>query len=617
MKHLTTDKGMEVKLKRACLGTSGVLSFSAMAAPSQDGRGSMQLSRLNGRQQSVMRRMVAITVGAASVLAALYALPVSADSRSAVQGSPLDALPKPEAPPSAPMTVNIQPQAPDPALQKLLNSHLVPSHFQIAGVKALPFEQVAAQFAPLAKHDTTVAELLAAANKVTQMYREHGYPLSFAFIPAQSFENNVVAVTVVEGYVKTVKVEGNAGSGDQRLKAIAEQLQQDRPLSRATFERVAGILSLQPGVQIVANVLPPTTVDGGADMVLTVKRKPITVGIGADYRQPGIRGLLTASANGLTPLGEQVTVSTLQPGGPLHEKYYAINYAQPIGSNGMLARLNWSDYRSEPQSQSLESLQFQPRYQTKTVRVGAAVSYPVILDNTHNLIVTGGLYAAENGQTFNRSVPTTPMSVQLSSQVRVLSAEVAWTTARQSADKLQQTRQISAGLYKGINGLGASRENSNVALGFTKATVQLSQSNQLPGGFGVAFAASAQHSSNILPASEQIGFGGSLFGLAYPAGEVAGDKGWGVKAEINRLFAVDTSYLRTVQPYFLVDHSRVYSRGAPLTHDTLGSIALGTRFSDTHYYTLDLSLAQPVADKPLNAKSRSPRVNATYSYQMD
>ena len=94
-----------------------------------------------------------------------------------------DTLPKSEAPAGPAVTINIQTRAVDPALQKLLTSHLTPSSFKIAGLQALPFDQVAALFAPLANRDTTVAELLQAANKVTQMYKEQerGYPLSFAF----------------------------------------------------------------------------------------------------------------------------------------------------------------------------------------------------------------------------------------------------------------------------------------------------------------------------------------------------------------------------------------------------------------------------------------------------
>lgn len=553
----------------------------------------------------------------AILLAALVPMAASADGRSQVQGNPLDALPKLDVMPSAPVKINIEQQAADPALLKLLSSHLVPSRFQIAGVKALPFDQVAAQFAMLANRDTTVAELLAAAEKVTQMYRERGYPLSFAFIPAQSFDQNIVQVTIVEGYVKTVKVEGNPGPGAARLAAIAKQLEKDRPLRQATFERVAGILSLQPGMQIVANVAPPTMTDGGADMVLSVQRKPVTVGVGIDYRQPGLRGLFTASANGLTPLGEQVSVSTLQPGGPLHEKFNAINYVLPLGSDGMLARLNWSDYRSEPQSPLLTSLQFEPRYKTKAMRVGGAVSYPLILDNTHNLTVSGGLYASENEQTYTRSVRTTPMQVSLRSQVRVFSGELTWSAVAQGANQLQQVRQAGVGLYKGVDGLGASRENSNVDLDFTRATLQLSQSNQLSPEVGVAFAASVQHSGNVLPTSEKIGFGGRLFGLGYPAGDVAGDKGWGISAEINRQFRVNAAYLKTVQPYILVDHARAYSNETALLHDTLGSVALGARISDGKYYTLDLSLAKPVADRPANSASRPLRLNLMYSYQLN
>ncbi|MEO6920001.1 MAG: POTRA domain-containing protein [Collimonas sp.] len=563
------------------------------------------------------RRAGLILASSAYWLMTLTAAPALADSRSPLQGNPTDALPKTEAPASPTVTINVQTQPVDPAMQKLLASHLTPSSFKIAGGKALPFEEVAALFAPMANRDTTVAELLAAANKVTQMYQDRGYPLSFAFVPAQSFENNVVLITLVEGYVQNVKVEGNPGGSEERLKRIAEQLQQDRPLRRATFERVAGILSLQPGVKIVANVAPPTTTDGAADMVLTVKRNPITAGIGADNLQSGIRGLLTASSNGLTPLGEQVTVSTLQPSGDQHEKFYALNYVQPIGSDGLLGRLNLSDYRAEPQNAALAPLNYLTQYQTKTTHVGGSLSYPVILDNTHSLTVTGGAYGAENSQIFTAAIPTTPMTVEISSQVRVLSAEAAWVDVKTSPEKLQQTRQLSVGVYKAISSLGTKSPTNNVDLGFTRVTLQASQSNQLPGGFGVAVAASTQYSSNILPTSEQIGFGGRLFGLAYPSGEVAGDKGWGISAEVNRLFPMSYTYLKSVQPYFLVDHSRVYSNAGPLMHDTLGSVALGVRFTDGHYYSLDLSVAKPVADLPVNSSSRSPRVNAIYSYQMD
>lgn len=59
----------------------------------------------------------------------------------------------------------------------------------------------------------------------------------------------------------------------------------------------------------------------------------------------------------------------------------------------------------------------------------------------------------------------------------------------------------------------------------------------------------------------------------------------------------------------------MYSNAAALVHDQLGAIALGARFSDRKYYTLDLALARPVGDRPTNANARSLRFNAAYPYQ--
>ena len=39
--------------------------------------------------------------------------------------------------------------------------------------------------------------------------------------------------------------------------------------------------------------------------------------------------------------------------------------------------------------------------------------------------------------------------------------------------------------------------------------------------------------------------------------------------------------------------------------------------SDVRYYSLDLSVAKPIGDAPVESASRSPRINATFSYQLN
>jgi hemolysin activation/secretion protein len=536
----------------------------------------------------------------------------AADVRSPGAGNPLDSLPKVEPAQPQTMDVDIQTKGQDPALQRLLASRIVPSRFQIAGVKTLPFDAVAAQFSGLANREVTVAELLQAANNVTQMYKDKGYPLSFAFIPAQTFDNNIVVVNVVEGYVSEVNIEGNPGASEGRLREIAEQLKNDRPLSSATFERITGILSLQPGMLINATVKPPPATDGAAEMVLNVKRKAVTVGAGLDNATSSLRGIISATENGLTPLGEQITVSTLVPRGPLNEKYYGLTYAQPLGKQGLQFQLNLSDYSGEPENQSLVPQQFNATYLNKTRRLGASLSYPLILNNRTNLTLTGGAYAAENTVRYTRSVPALVPVIEVRSSIRALSLEMAWTKLLEKG-----STQLSLGLYQGMNTAGASLTNSNVDLNFTRLKTLFTQTYQLPAGFGAALSGSGQLSGSVLPLSEQISFGSKLFGLAYPAGEIAGDQGWGLSLELNRAIPFDATYLKQIQPYVMTDSSRAYVNSGDLPHNKIASIGAGMRFSDQRHYSLDLSIAQPVGQKPINSDDRPLRLNMSYTYQFD
>ncbi|AZG16193.1 ShlB/FhaC/HecB family hemolysin secretion/activation protein [Cupriavidus pauculus] len=553
------------------------------------------------------------SVAALLVGVGLFHSGLSHAERGPVQGDPTQTLPSIAPSKPAQSNVTVQVERPDSALQNLLASRLTPRHFQIEGAKTLPFDQIAAKFTPLANREITVAELLQAAESVTQMYKDAGYPLSFAFVPAQAFENGNVLITVVEGYVANITVKGKPGPAEGRLRKIAEQLKKDRPLRQESFEHYVNVLAQQPGMQVNATVQPPTTTDGACDMVLEVKRKPFTFGTGVEWMSPGVRAIATATTNSLTPLGEQLSFSTLFPKGRDNEEYYSATYAQPLGTEGMLARLTASHYRGVPENNALAPIGFESRYVNDSKRLGGTLSYPVILNNRHALTLTGGFYANNQFERYTQAVqPGAGRQVELATSVRVATAEVAYLQRGTGV-----TRNATLGFYKGIDGLGASRQNNLNDLSFFRTRLLLSQASDLPFGFGMALSAAGQYSANRLASSEQISVGGRFFGLGYPAGEVAGDKGWGASAELNRLFTVDFTYLKTLQPFLVADMARVYSNSVSLSHRTLQSLAIGLRFSDRRYYTMDVSVAQPVGDRPTNASHRSPRINLLWSYQFD
>lgn len=90
-----------------------------------------------------------------------------------------------------------------------------------------------------------------------ELYKQKGYALSFAFVPAQTFQNGVVRITVVEGYVERIEIKGQPGAAEKRIRALAERIRADRPLRQASFERYINVLGLVPGVKIAATVAPP------------------------------------------------------------------------------------------------------------------------------------------------------------------------------------------------------------------------------------------------------------------------------------------------------------------------------------------------------------------------
>ncbi|KIX33947.1 hypothetical protein SZ28_31470, partial [Burkholderia pseudomallei] len=127
-------------------------------------------------------------------------------------------------------TVQVAPQ--EVQVQALLARHLTPSSFQVEGVKSIPFEEISQRFTPLVGKDITIGQLIETANGVTKLYQERGYALSFAFVPAQTFEGGVVRVTVVEGYVANLKITGRPGAMEPKVRAIAAHIMADRIVIR-------------------------------------------------------------------------------------------------------------------------------------------------------------------------------------------------------------------------------------------------------------------------------------------------------------------------------------------------------------------------------------------------
>lgn len=532
-------------------------------------------------------------------------------------GNPLSQLPAPAPiPQPAAVAPQVELRAPAGPSGSALDRALTPTRFDIEGVDALAFADVARRFTALVGRPTTVGQLVAIANELSTLYKDSGLPLSFVYVPDQRFEGGVVRIVAVEGYIASVRIEGDAGPATPKLRAMAERLTQERPLRLATFERVTQLLARLPGLRVSAEASMPGSTDGATALVLKVQREPYNVSVGADLRQPTSRAVLSGVWNDPLLPGSQLNASTLL-GDLRREKLLTLGYSQLVGTDGLTLKAQATAYNGYPDKRAQEGAPLE-RYNTNR-RVELSASYPLMLSARSSLTLNGGFYGVDNTDDYR--VPATGLRLIDQARVRALFAQLAYADAQPD-----RSRSASLLLARGIDGLGASTElRSNVPglsgpgtskLDFTRLTLDASQRDRFANRWGTAFGLGAQYSPDSLAASERIAFGGARFGRGYAAGDGAGDSGWGLSAELNRAFPLDMVWLRQVEPYLLLEAAHVSTKlGQPVPR-SLRSVALGVRLTDAKHYNLDLAVAKPTGDPAVDNPERKVRLSVQLSYQL-
>jgi hemolysin activation/secretion protein len=556
-------------------------------------------------------------------LALVCALAAGADVRAEgpLRGNPVDAMPKLERPPSAtqPPPV-VQTATPEQlALRARLAQRIVPRNFDVTGVRAIPFEEVSALLSPLAGKEISLGELVQQVDKITQLYRDKGYPLSFALVQNQAFANGLVVVTVVEGFIGSVRIEGDIGNALDRLETLAGPLKEERPLRQATLERQLNLMRTVPGVKFTPSLDLPRRADGATELVLAASRQPVGLTGGIADLGTGMQPLVNLAANSLTPLGEQVKLTASVPFNTDDVKYVSGEIRVPIGADGLSVKVDGYHYDARPEDDAIEYLGFERR--VKNDRIGIGVSYPFLLNNTRSLTGTLGVYAANSKDRYDSR--STDRWLQQDARVRAASAELRYIQLSES-----QATDVALSVAKGFDAAGAKKDISTnygysakpiLDLDFTRYNLNAKQTFALPAQFGLTFSGAGQYSSDILPSSEQVSYGSWRYAMGYPQGEQSGDKGIGVSAEINRRFGTGWEYLSGVQPYALVDYARTWYNNKSLqalNQRHLSSVALGIRFTDDKYYLFDFNVAKPVGSATID-NNRDLRFNANYSLYYD
>ncbi|WDU61676.1 ShlB/FhaC/HecB family hemolysin secretion/activation protein [Pseudomonas poae] len=560
-----------------------------------------------------MRALTPLLLLTLSAYAHADPLPSFLNSNETIRNLPVPNLPADAYRPATPQT-----QLPTPAATAaqplMMDTKVTIRKLQIDGGTVYPLKDAAQAFEPLIGHETNLAQLIEATRSITRRYQEDGYLLSYAFLPEQRFEDGLVHVVLVEGYIRDYQVQGDIGAVSSYVDKLAAKLQAERPLTRKTFERYTTLMSAIPGVTLQAQVPPPGTTDGGTSMQITASRKPFTTSMSLNQAsRGGTQALLTATSNSWTSMGEQLSVSGLFPPGNDKEHYYRAAYSQFINAEGTQLVLSGERYRADPSTslQLGEGLELKPHQAIDRYSVG--FSHPLIASPNESLTLGTRLYAVD--QTTRYKLEGLAQRLELETDLRAFAFEGDWRKADTT-----QLRILSAGLYQGTNGMGAKTRSDfgglKPDLDFFRLRLSGVQSNKLFENWQGVLSGALYWSDDTLPDSERATFGGQNFGRGYPDDQGSGDKGWGVAYEVNYSYNRAGEWVRILQPYVVFDRAKTWFNDLPVKGNDMSSAAVGLRFGDAKYYNISLEAAKPMSEVALDNFDRRPRYTLSFSYQL-
>lgn len=437
--------------------------------------------------------------------------------------------------------------------------------------------------------EISLADLSAAADEITAYYRNQGYILSRAVVPQQKIKKDgVVKITIIEGYVQNVVIQGDVAGSPQLVQAYAEKIKASRPLDSKVLERYLLLADDLPGVT-ARGVLKPSSATGAADLVIEVSHKKVSGSLSEDNRGSKFIGPYQTTAsvdlNSVLGLYERTALRGIVAS-PVDElKFFDIVHEEQIGSEGTRI-IGTASYTDAEPGFTLKPFDIK----SKNYSFGLRVEHPFIRTRNQNLTAMAGYeYRQTEAKSFGTEI----------SQDHINAASIGGSY--DFADSGGGVSLFNAKVDQGLtneDSVNASRANGEGQ--FTKISGDVSHTRPIWGKFAGVASARGQWSADPLLASEEFDLGGEKFGRAYDPSELSGDNGAAFKAELNYGEQLDYKYLNSYQFYGYYDVGAVWNKEVlpgEKSKESLASTGIGARFNVTDYFSGYTEVAFPLTKR--------------------
>lgn len=459
--------------------------------------------------------------------------------------------------------------------------------------------------ADLVGQELGLAELNGAAARLTAFYRQRGYFIASAYLPAQQIRDGVVELTILEGNLGTLTVANHSALADQVVQSFLPQLQPGQPLRQETLERSLLLLKGLPGVEVQSTVTPGASL-GVTDLDIRVDRRA------------GVSGTVSLDNYGNRFSGAWRLGTGLNVGGPLRLgdavslrasasdarfRYARLAWQVPLGSSGLQGGAAWSTMRYQL------GLDFASLQAHGVADIGSLYAlYPLTRSRLANLNLQATL---ERKRLEDRTDSIASLSDKRIDVLTVgLSGDRLGTT---DAGALTAWSLAYAGGSLRLAPASAQPDSSGqrAAGRYDKLLFQLSRQQWLAGaqqGWGWSGRVSGQLAANTLDSSEKFSLGGAQGVRAYPQGEAACDDAWLASLELN--YTIGNAW----QLAGFADRaggrfSHAPDSAAARSRTSLSGLGLSASYRAAAGFDLAVTLAwRAGSSAPLSDRDRSPRL---------
>ena len=490
------------------------------------------------------------------------------------------------------------------------DSRVQVTQFDFSGNSALSAEVLREALKDFTGKALNFGQLIEAVEAVEARYKQAGYFLAQAILPPQQIRDGAVEISISEGLLGEIRLEGETHIATDVLFAYLDKLPKGKPLVLLQLERQILLINELAGGRETLD-LQAGEKPGSSDVVLAMEPDALISGR-LDANNHGAlstgeyRVGLSLNGNSLFNRGERITFNTMtsDTSGLL---VYSLRGELPVGGDGW--RLSASSSRAT-YSLGGAFASLVASGSADSLRVGAA--YPLLRSRSKNLRLQLEVDRSKLKDNFRAS--GTVLDKQSNGVTLTTSGDWLDDVGGGGANRFDlQLRSATLRLGPTSAAQDSAATGFNTAGGFNKLQLNASRQQSLSRDMSLSAALSYQTAGKNLDSSEKLSLGGPQSLPGFGAGESSGDGGYHIKLS-GRWQALPALGLSVYTDYAALKLAITPLAGATTNKRILSDFGFGADWLIEKGISANALLAWPLKPTNVPGDDNKPRLWFTLAY---